>query len=196
MNPPPMIDELRRRLNRYEHGLDMNDPAFAGRDRAAVLIPVVPGDSPGVILTLRSSRLDAHAGEVAWPGGKRDPEDDSLLTTALREAREEIGLAPEQVEIIGELRPFISKFGLLVTPFAGIVAPSVALTPNPRELEDIFDVPLGYLLDDPRTETNVISRHGETHHVPVYYYGQYRIWGLTAMILREFLIQGLGAGIA
>ena len=165
------------------------------RDRAAVLIPILDLDEPEVILTLRASKLGAHGGEVAWPGGREDETDENLRFTALRESEEEIGLLPSAVEIVGELRPFISKFGLEVTPFIGVITEPVDLVANPDELEAIFTVPLGYLLDDPRTETNIISRHGETHEVPVYYYDGFKIWGLTAMILREFMISALGADI-
>lgn len=190
-----MLDEMRRRLRRHRHPSIAADPVFSNRDAAAVLIPVVPGSEPEVILTLRASNLGSHSGEVAWPGGKQDPEDDSLIATALRESHEEIGLEPEHVDVVGELRPFISKFGLLVTPFVGIVTVPAELKANPLEIEDIFHVPLAWLLEDPRTDTSVISRHGETHHVPEYHYGSFRIWGLTAMILREFLNHGLGAEI-
>ncbi|MBD3648926.1 MAG: CoA pyrophosphatase [Pseudomonadales bacterium] len=188
-----MIDTLRERLGRYRIESSLRHPG--DRAQAAVLIPVISVEEPEVVLTLRADALGSHGGEVAWPGGRRDDTDDSLLTTALRETSEEIGLPAEKVEVVGELRPFISKFGLHVTPFVGLVTEPVTLTPSPDELEDIFRVPLKYLLDDPRTETNVISRHGETHNVPVYHYAGFKIWGLTAMILREFLNHGLDAEI-
>jgi 8-oxo-dGTP pyrophosphatase MutT (NUDIX family) len=165
------------------------------REKAAVLLPIVDHEEPELLLTLRASTLDAHAGEVAWPGGRHDPEDTDLLTTALRETHEEIGVPAPQIEVVGELRPFISKFGLLVTPFVGVVAASVELYPNADELEAVFSVPIHYLLDDPRTRTDVIERHGERHEVPVYHYEGYRIWGLTAMILREFMNEAVGAHI-
>jgi 8-oxo-dGTP pyrophosphatase MutT (NUDIX family) len=136
--------------------------------------------------------MDSHAGEVAWPGGKHDPEDGSLETTALRESHEEIGLLPERVTIVTELRPFISKYGLLVTPYVGLVEANVQLKANPAELDSIFQVPLSWLRSDPRTQTDIVSRHGETHEVPVYHYEGFRIWGLTAMILWEFMVKGMG----
>ncbi len=127
---------------------------------------------------------------MAWPGGKQDPQDSSLLHTALRETEEEIGLSPDSVEVLGELRPFVSKFGLLVTPYVGLVSEPQLLRPNPGELDAIFEVPVDWLQSDPRSDTDVISRHGESHQVPVYHYDGYHIWGLTAMILRELLIHG------
>lgn len=181
-----MIDAIRRRLATYRPPL-LGEPYRIERDQAAVLLPIVTSRRPELLLTLRASTLDAHAGEVAWPGGRRDPEDADLEATALRETHEEIGVAPRHVEVVGMLRPFISKFGLLVTPFVGLVEEPVDLRPNPDELEAVFSVPIDYLLDDPRTQTDIIDRHGERHEVPVYHYDGYRIWGLTAMILQHFL---------
>ena len=150
---------------------------------------------PALVLTQRSSTLDSHAGEVAWPGGKQDPEDDSLLTTALREAWEEIALPPQSCNVVAELRPFISKFGLMVTPYVGLIEEPVELSANPDEIEAIFTLPLSWLKDDPRTQTDVVSRFGETHHVPVYHYDGFRIWGLTAMILWEFMVKGMAVDL-
>lgn len=180
-----MINRLRERLKTYRF-----EPLNGDRDRAAVLIPIDITGEPELILTLRSSNLDAHAGEVAWPGGRFDQEDQTLLRTALRESHEEIGLAPDQVEIIGELRPFISRFGLLVSPFVGLIESNTDLIANPDELEAIFKVPMAWLLDDPRTDTDIIERQGRTYSVPEYHYDGYRIWGLTSMILKELLVHG------
>ncbi|XOV90109.1 MAG: CoA pyrophosphatase [Pseudomonadota bacterium] len=185
---------MKDRLSRYQHA-PLTGPHREPRDRAAVLLPVVGGAEPELLLTLRASKMSAHAGEVAWPGGRQDDSDADLCETALRETHEEIGVPPQQIEIVGELRPFISKFGLLVTPFVGIVQDPVELIPNPAELEAVFGVPINYLLEDPRSRTDVIERHGERHLVPVYHFNGYEIWGLTAMILREFLNEAMGASI-
>ncbi len=160
-----------------------------------MLLPIVMRERPALILTQRSSKLDAHGGEVAWPGGKKDESDESLVFTALRESEEEIGLRPGLVEIVCQLRPFISKFGLEVTPFVGLIPAGVELVSNDDEISSIFQVPLDYLLDDPRTDTDIIERHGERHVVPVYHYEGFKIWGLTAMILLEFMVHGLGLDI-
>ena len=185
-----MIEDIRQRLKDHQ-------PLKAGREhldrqRAAVLVPVIPDpDSPRVLLTERASSLGSHGGEVAFPGGKKDTSDLSLTDTALRETHEEIGLSPGEVEVIGELKPFVSKFGLLVTPYVGIVRPGISYRLNPHEIAAIFEVPVSYLLQDPRIRTDVISRHGQTHHVPAYEYEGHEIWGLTAMILLEFLSIGV-----
>lgn len=186
-----MLNEIREKLARHQPPADHS---FQGQ-QAAVLIPITRSDKPVVILTLRATGLSSHAGEVALPGGKYDLEDATLLQTALRETEEEIGLASYDVDVVGNLKPFISKHGLQVTPFVGLVPETVKLTPNHHELETIFRVPIDYLLTDPRTSTNVISRHGMTLRAPTYYYEGHKIWGLTAMILVEFLNVALDAGI-
>ena len=188
-----MIEDLKRRLKAYS--TDVVVDGQEKREKAAVLLPVLTQPEPAVVLTQRSSNLDSHSGEVAWPGGKHDPDDDSLLTTALRETWEEIGLPPESCNIIAELRPFISKFGLLVTPYVGLIEEPIELNANPDELDSIFKVPLSWLKDDPRTQTDIVSRYGETHRVPVYHYDGFRIWGLTAMILWEFMVKGMAVSL-
>ncbi len=188
-----MIDGIRERL-KYQKGT-LTAPHHAPREQAAVMVPVVAAPEPEVILTLRPPAMNAHGGEVAWPGGRRDPEDDSLLGTALRETHEELGIEAHQIEIVGELRPFISKFGLLVTPFVGVVEEPVDLQPNPEEVEVVFSVPLNYLAEDPRSGTDIVERHGERHLVPVYHFDGHKIWGLTSMILREFMNEAVGARI-
>lgn len=186
-----MLNKIRENLGQHT---PPHDVSFQGQ-KAAVLIPVTLGDNPVVILTLRATGLSSHAGEVALPGGKYDLEDGTLLQTALRETEEEIGLSSKDVDVVGNLKPFISKHGLQVTPFVGLVPEHVKLTPNHHELETIFRVPVNYLLTDPRISTNVIFRHGMTLRVPTYYYEGHKIWGLTAVILVEFLNVALDAGI-
>ena len=183
-----VLNKLRQCLAGYR--IPELGPAYEGRDQAAVLVPIIDGPEPSLVLTLRAGTLNSHGGEVAWPGGKQDPEDASLTATALRETHEEIALHPDLVEIVGELRPFISKHGLLVTPVVGIFPRGSELRPNPGELDAIFDVPVRWLADDPRSATDLIERHGESHRVPSYEYEGHRIWGLTAMILKELLVHG------
>ena len=190
--PAKMINQIKENLCQHEAFTDLD---FQGQT-AAVLIPVTREDNPHVILTRRASGLSSHSGEVAWPGGKFDLEDGCLRTTALREAEEEIGLPTRDVDILGQLKPFLSKHGLQVTPFVGVIPEAVQLTPNTYEAEAIFRVPLSYLITDPRTSTVTISRHGETARVPTYHYQGNKIWGLTAMILVEFLNVSLGTNIS
>ena len=139
--------------------------------------------------------MSSHAGEVAWPGGKADPGDASLVDTVLRETQEEIGLQAQDIELVGRLASFVSKYGLWVTPFVGLVRPGTSLLANPDEIENIFEVPLQFLLNDPRVATEQLDRHNEVQFAPVYEYENFRIWGLTALILEDFMKFGMGIGI-
>lgn len=189
-----MINRLKKYMQNYQlaslpEAVYVDSETGAEREKASVLIPIETNEEPELILTLRSSNLDAHGGEVAWPGGKQD-EGETLVETALRETHEEIGVPPEKIEVIGELRPFVSKHGLLVVPFVALIESGTAMTPNLEELDAIFKVPVKWLLDDPRSDTNQIERSGELLNIPVYNYDGHCIWGLTAVILKELLIHG------
>ncbi|GGK65200.1 coenzyme A pyrophosphatase [Amphritea balenae] len=152
-------------------------------------------DDPHVILTRRANHLNTHSGEIAFPGGKRDDTDPDLLFTALREAEEEVGLSPSQVEVLGPLGMVLSKHMLQVTPFVGIIAADTVLTPNLDELDRIHRVPLSFFLQDQRHHTDAINFKGMTHYVPAYEYEGDIIWGLTAYMLVELLNVGFDANI-
>lgn len=186
-----MLQKLENRLNRYRPTAVTKGET----EQAAVLIAVTQSAHPKLLLTRRADHLSSHAGEVALPGGKRDSGDSSLMDTALRESREEIGLPERQVRIIGRLRSFESKHGLQVTPFVGLIPEDPSLQINRQELDALFSVPLSFLLGDPRSSTDRIVRQDETYLTPVYVYEGYKIWGLTARILVEFLNVGLDAEI-
>lgn len=177
-----MIDDLRLRL-----------PTYVRRDlpmkmsEAAVLMPFTKEPDPKLILTVRSLHMPTHAGEVAFPGGKRDPGDSNLLATALRESHEEVGLAPQEVEVLAELSPMASRFGMKVTPFVGLVTPDVQLVAEPGEIGEIFRVPLSFFLDTQPELSDPFSYLGRRMRVPSYYFGQRRIWGLTAFMILDVL---------
>src|SRR3989338_11179129 len=114
----PMLDELLQRVRGHTPLLLETDLRFP---EAAVLVPIPRSADPELVLPLRASGLSTHGGEVAFPGGRRDPEDPDLIFTALREAQEEIGLPPGLVEVIGPLSPLISLHGIQVTPYVGLV---------------------------------------------------------------------------
>lgn len=112
---------------------------------AGILVPVTDNARhPEMIFTLRSSNLKTHRGQVAYPGGKRDPEDESLMATALRETHEEIGLPPDQVQVIAPLSQVMSLHRILVTPYVGVVPADHPLEPNPHEIESVFRVPISF----------------------------------------------------
>jgi 8-oxo-dGTP pyrophosphatase MutT (NUDIX family) len=177
------LEHIRQRLADYEpERLPLDFP------EASVLVPVTcDRQSPEIILTKRSDRLRTHGGQVAFPGGRRDPCDASLIQTALRESQEEIALDPAQVEIIGALDQVVSRFGILVTPYVGLIPSDVELKANPDELESVFRVPVDFFLKDERKRTDIISFRGVTLHVPCYQFKQYEIWGLSAIILVDLM---------
>lgn len=188
-----LIDYLRLHYRLPRSGLDT-----AGRfpNQAAVLIPLTDHlKQPEIILTKRADHLSSHSGEVSFPGGKWDDTDPTLTFTALRESEEEIGLPPSKVDLINVQPPQYSLKGIKVTPYVGIVPHDIPLRPNPCELDSIFRVPLEFFLEDQRTRTDVSYFRGEEWWSPVYHFDGYKIWGLTARILVEFLNHALDAGI-
>jgi 8-oxo-dGTP pyrophosphatase MutT (NUDIX family) len=155
---------------------------------AAVLIAITDHpESPEVVLTRRATHLNSHSGEVSLPGGKWEPEDPSLMYTALRETEEEIGLPPAQVEVLGGLPVFQTWKGISVVPYVGIIPQGLTFTPNYDELDAIFQVPLSFFMEDRRVRTDIFQR--EVGHLwsPAYDYNGYEIWGFTARLLVNFL---------
>lgn len=163
---------------------------------AGVLVPVTDDRChPEIVFTLRSANLNTHRGQVSFPGGKRDREDVSLADTALREAHEEIGLAPELVQVVAPLSQVMSRHGILVTPYVGVIPESAPLTPNPAEIESIFRVPIEFFLEDRRERTDAIPFMNHTFYVPCYRWERYQIWGLSAVVLVDFLNAVYDAGV-
>lgn len=151
-------------------------------------MPFTNEADPSLILTVRAANMPTHGGEVAFPGGKRDPGDPDLLATALRETWEEVGIRGSDVEILGQLSPLASRFGMKVTPFVGIVEPEVSLTPEPGEIGEIFRVPLSFFLEGGEPEfSGPVNFFGRQMRIPNYYFEGRRIWGLTAFMILDLL---------
>jgi 8-oxo-dGTP pyrophosphatase MutT (NUDIX family) len=151
---------------------------------AAVLVPVVRRRSGlTVLLTRRAEHLRSHKGQISFPGGRRDPGDASAADNALREAREEIGLYPRHVEVIGYLDDYPTVTRYLVTPVVGIVSGSPKLVAEVSEVAEVFEAPLEFVLNLANYERKVFSRGG--FNVPFFElnHGSYRIWGATAGML-------------
>lgn len=185
-----MLEQLRQRLPDYRRTeLPLALP------EAAVLMPLVDVPEPRVILTVRSNSMPTHAGEVAFPGGKRDPGDKDLLMTALRESEEEVGLSADYVDVIGQLSPLASRYGMKVTPFVGIVRPEAELQAEPGEIDTIFQVPLRFFLDESPELSSPIDFFGRQFRIPSYYYEDKRIWGLTAFMILDLINHVYDAGI-
>ncbi len=151
-----------------------------------MLVPLLlaPEGEPHVVLTRRRADLRRHAGEISFPGGRRDPEDSDLLETALREAEEEIGLARAEVRVLGELPP-VSTFvtGYLIHPFVGLIPPGQRWRASPREVDAVLELPLRALRES-RTRTQ-IERRGISFETDAYILGEHLIWGATARILDD-----------
>ncbi|OEY65014.1 NUDIX hydrolase [Marinobacter sp. X15-166B] len=178
-----MRDLLSERLSGYApRQLALNYP------EAGVLLPVTDScGRPEIIFTLRSQKMTTHRGQVSFPGGKRDRADATLAETALRETHEEIGLPPSQVQMIAPLGQVMSRYGILVTPFVGVVPRDAELVANPDEIESIFKVPVDFFLEDRRARTDPLPFLDSTYYVPCYQWERYQIWGLSAVVLVDFL---------
>jgi 8-oxo-dGTP pyrophosphatase MutT (NUDIX family) len=150
---------------------------------AAVLIALTDRPDPGVILTQRPQWLRAHAGQVAFPGGKIDPGDRDVIDAALREAEEEIGLHRRDVMIAGPTHPYRSGSGYHITPVLGVIPPDLPLDPNPDEVEAWFEVPLDILFNPDNYERHQADWGGKIRRYYELHYEGRRIWGVTADII-------------
>ena len=179
-----MIEDIKYKLNL------LNSEKPSGRPQASVLIAILNFgkyiESPELIYTQRSSHLSTHSGEVSFPGGKADEIDLNLFGTALRESNEEISLNSDDVTELGKLNYLISRHKIEVNPFVASVDQPQTLEPN-EEIQEIFTVPLDFLLDTKNIYREAIERHGSVWQVPTWSIKNQKIWGLTAMITVNFL---------
>lgn len=183
-----LFDTLKR-LFEQGHGGELpglrTDAMFAppGEVRpAAVLIAVTDRPEPGVLLTHRPHDMRQHAGQVAFPGGKLDPGEDAVAA-ALREAHEELAIAAHEVRVIGASDRFVTGTGYDITPVLGLVRPDLPIAPNPIEVADWFEAPLGFLLD-PANQVEKEATYGGhlRRYIEIKWQGN-RIWGVTAAII-------------
>jgi 8-oxo-dGTP pyrophosphatase MutT (NUDIX family) len=157
--------------------------------RAAVLLPiVVRSGEPWLIFTKRTMTVAKHKGQISFPGGMAEPDDDGPVATALRESQEEIGLDPSLVEVVGQLDDQITVTGFVVTPVIGFVDPGAELVPDPVEVEELFEVPIAHLRDPARGDLGTVDWRGERVETQRYHTDGGRvIWGATARIVARFL---------
>lgn len=155
--------------------------------QAAVMVLITDEVSPQVVYTLRSKHLNQHAGEVCFPGGKWEPQDSSLLATALRETHEEIGLAPMMVDVLGVLPARATRSGAMVQPFVGKIPADCRFDLNHHELEELFSVPLVEFRQGLQVRTDVFEHNGQRVRIPAYVYNGFEIWGFTAGVTAELL---------
>lgn len=171
-----------------EAGSDAGDTV-----EAAVLVPIVARpEGLHVLLTQRTAHLRDHAGQVSFPGGRCEPEDATPVATALRESHEEVGIRPEQVEVLGRLPEYFTSTGFRVTPVVGLVTPPLNLSLDDFEVADVFEPPLAFFLDAANYRRERREYRGVLREYWAVPWQEYFIWGATAgmlVSLRECLLQ-------
>jgi 8-oxo-dGTP pyrophosphatase MutT (NUDIX family) len=169
----------------------LSEPRFAARPavHASVLIPLIQRERLTMLLTERTAHLSSHSGQVAFPGGKADADDANPIATALREAQEEVGLAPEFVQVIGQMPTYTTGSAFIVTPVVALVHPGFSITPNPHEVADVFEVPLDFLMDPTHHRHHAMDWAGHRREwlsMPYVDHAKERfIWGATAGMIRN-----------
>ena len=162
---------------------DMRDVPGGTGVAAAVLIAITDRAEPGLILTQRPETMRRHPGQVAFPGGRIDPEDTNAIEAALREAEEEVALPRTQVHVIEPLPVYRTITGFEITPVIGVIPPDLPLVPHDREVAAVFEVPLAFLFDPAnRTEQRIMVEGVERRYFEIMW-GERRIWGATAAML-------------
>ena len=186
---------LRRRLNaprttprlRGDHELN---PEFESlhqtlRDAAVLVLIIDTPPSPRVVFTRRTAHLKAHGGQISFPGGRLDPGDATPEACALRETEEEIGIRPTAVTLIGRLDTYITRTGFRVVPVVGSLRDDPVYTPDPFEVETVFEVPLSHFVAPDSLREDRRTLLGRTRSFFAFSYGDYYIWGATAGILKN-----------
>ena len=179
-----LLQQIRHFLADYRPQRLSHDKATAA---AVLLLIYEKAGEPYVVLTRRTEDVEHHKGETSFPGGAFDPDDGDMLTTALRETEEEIGVRPEDVEVLGQLDDIVTITGFLVSPFVGVLrTSSYPFVVNAQEVAELVEVPLRHLMDERNLERG--TRHYGDRWLPFlsYHYGDHRIWGATARIFKGF----------
>jgi 8-oxo-dGTP pyrophosphatase MutT (NUDIX family) len=153
---------------------------------AAVLIPIIARAEPTVLFTRRTDHLSRHAGQVSFPGGRANADDRSLVETALRETREEIGVTEDYVSVAGFLDAHETGTGYAILPVVGVLREGFTVVPEVNEVAEIFEVPLGFLLDPANHELRSSEWQGRKRDFYAFTYNGHYIWGATAAILVNF----------
>lgn len=177
-------------LSRWPHG--MREMLEGPLKPAGVLVPIIERvEGLSVLLTQRASHLKHHAGQVSFPGGSMEEQDDDVRATALRETEEEVGIAPHQVDVIGYLRSMPTITGFAVTPVVGLIREVADFSIDRTEVEYAFEVPLDYLLDERNDQLCEREYEGRKFQLIEFHHAGERIWGATAYMLlafREYLL--------
>jgi len=179
-----MAKAIRARLSTGERVIR----EVGGYRRAAVLLLLCPApEGPTVLLTVRTEEVETHKGQISFPGGIVDAGDRDAVHTALREAEEEIGVREDDLVVAGLLDDHVTPTGFVITPVVAVCRRIPSLLPNPREVAEVFAVPLRFFADPGTVRTEERIVRGERRPVHFYDYGPHVIWGATAAIIRDFL---------
>ncbi len=155
---------------------------------SAVLIPIFyKNGEPQLLLTLRTETVASHKGQISFPGGTREDGDQDLLVTALRETYEEVGIRPEDVEILGELDDLLAVTNFAITPFVGVFPYPYDFKVNDDEIAELIEIPLSFFADPRNRRSEQRLFRGRNTTVYFYDYGKYTVWGVTARILKGFV---------
>ncbi|MDP7591157.1 MAG: CoA pyrophosphatase [Litorilituus sp.] len=175
------LKQLAKSAHNYQHNSTLKI--------AAVLIGLVESSDNDtgleVLLTKRSSHLKHHPSQISFPGGKAEPEDESLVATALREASEEIGLSPTSVSVIGQLPSYQIISGYQVTPIVAMIDKQSSYQQDDNEVAEIFQVPLQHFLHANSHHCINAFKNGRKHNIHFFPYKHYNIWGATAAMLKD-----------
>ncbi len=177
-------ETIRRVLKTYQpRKLSVN-----GSQQASVLIPLLNRESvPYLIFTRRTELVEHHKGQISFPGGMHDRADTSLLQTALRETDEEIGVHPEEIQVIGQLDDLYTVTNFLITPFVGILKPSPSFRLSTDEVAEVLEVPLSLFLTNEHFEIKKWEYRGKFYEVYFYHFHDHVIWGATGFIVNRFI---------
>jgi 8-oxo-dGTP pyrophosphatase MutT (NUDIX family) len=199
MNVDEIVRRVAERSRRLASGLPVTHPPL-GSDfslngvvpvpeayrPAAVLVPLVRREAGiTVLLTQRTDDMPSHAGQIAFPGGRRHADDVDAVATALRETEEEVGLARHFVDVIGPVDLYRTGTGYEITPIVGIVTPGFTTRADPREVADVFEVPLAHFLDERNHRIDSRVWQGRERRYYAMPYGERYIWGATAGMLKN-----------
>jgi 8-oxo-dGTP pyrophosphatase MutT (NUDIX family) len=186
LNAPASLEELTEQQGDHQMAKDMSeilaDKPFLP---AAVLMPIVAREKPTFLLTQRAEKLTTHSGQVAFPGGRIDPDDKDPAEAAMREAIEEVGLAREFITPLGYLDPYLSGTGFRIVPVVALVRPTFTLKLNLAEVTDAFEVPFDFLMSPENHLRHNREWRGLTRSYYAMPYGERYIWGATAGMIRR-----------
>ena len=200
LSPDWLIDRFRSldldpEMQRGDHDLNPGMTVLDDLTPAAVLVPLVAHAARVTTLfTQRTSHLKHHAGQISFPGGHADPEDDDAVDTALREMEEEVGLHRRQIRVIGQLDPYITRTGFSVIPVVGLIEPPFDVSPDPNEVEDVFEVPLDFLMNPANHQRHRREVNGTRRDFYAMPYGERFIWGATAGMVKNLYDVLVGGG--